>query len=84
MQTIRHLSVALSIGALAFAGSAFAKAKAPNCDVNGKQMHVKSQKACEKKSGKWMEANAASTLGSSTTTTPSAAPASTSPTTTAK
>ena len=82
----RTLSVVVSVGALAFAGSAFAKAK-PNCDINGKQVHYKSKKTCEKKNGKWLEGDASATSSATSTssaTTPATAPASTSPAATTK
>ena len=79
---IRHLSAVVCAFSMAVAGSAFAKGHAaPNCTVNGKQVHYHSKKTCEKKHGTWM-ADAAGTTSTSTTTNATTPASSTSTTTT--
>jgi hypothetical protein len=54
---LRNILVAASFSALASVAVAKA-AKEPNCDVNGKKVHVKDEKACTKKHGTWAAAAA--------------------------
>jgi len=49
---LRNILVAASFSALASVAVAKA-AKEPNCDVSGKKVHVKDEKACTKKHGTW-------------------------------
>ena len=61
---LRNILVAASFSALASVAIAKA-AKEPNCDVSGKKVHVKDEKACTKKHGTWT-ATAAATPAAAT------------------
>jgi len=61
---LRNILVAASFSALASVAVAKA-AKEPNCDVSGKKVHVKDEKACTKKHGTWT-ATAAATPAAAT------------------
>lgn len=71
MQSIRHLisiTAACLVTGLALGAPALAKSKStPNCDINGKQVHYKNKATCEKKKGKWLEADTSS-AGTATST----------------
>jgi len=65
-----NILVAFSLVGLT--GVAMAKGKKEdNCDVNGKKMHVKDEKACTKKKGTWLGAGAGAAGGAA----PASAPA---------
>lgn len=56
MKLVRALVALSALAATAAVASGKKHAGTPNCEVKGKKVHVKSQAACEKKKGTWLEA----------------------------
>ncbi|MCX6111439.1 MAG: hypothetical protein NTZ90_17725 [Proteobacteria bacterium] len=71
---LRNILVAASFSALASVAVAKA-AKEPNCEVSGKKVHVKDEKACTKKKGTWSAMPAAAAPAAATPAPAEAAPA---------
>lgn len=74
MKLVRSIIALSAISAsVAFAGEK-KEHGAPNCEVKGKQVHVKDEAACTKKKGKWMQA-AEAAAPAADAAAPAAAPA---------
>lgn len=75
MKLVRAIVALSAISAsAAFAGGKKAEHGTPNCDVNGKKVHVKDEAACKKKKGTWA-AEAAAPAEAAPAEAPAAAPA---------
>ena len=77
MKLVRALVALSAFAASAALAGAGKHAGTPNCELKGKKVHVKSEAACAKKKGTWLEATeaAAPAEAAPAEAAPAAAPA---------
>jgi hypothetical protein len=75
MKLVRVLVALSAFAASAALAGEKKHAGTPNCEVKGKKVHVKSQAACEKKKGTWLETAATEAAAPAEAAPAEAAPA---------